>query len=234
MIQKPIISIRYLQRAVAISAALLLATGASQGGTLYVKTTGNDASSGASWALAKQTITNAMAAAVAGDQLWVASGTYTQLVTLKPSVAMYGGFNGTETSLAQRNFGLNIAILDGRSQGPVVTISNAGQDTRVDGFIITGGSGINGAGIVIDVAAPTIMNNGITHNTSNGGAGAGIFINGYLVVSNAHPIIFGNNIYQNISLGGNGDGAGIAMEGSSPLIGFNHIFGNLAARNSGA
>src|SRR5437773_10585599 len=133
MIQKPIISIRYLRRAVAISATLLLAAHAGQCGTLYVKTTGNDASSGTSWALAKQTITNAMAAAVAGDQLWVASGTYTQLVTLKPSVAMYGGFNGTETSLAQRNFGLNFAILDGRTNGVVITITNAGADTRVDG-----------------------------------------------------------------------------------------------------
>src|SRR5438093_8822227 len=145
MIQKPIISIRYLRRAVAISATLLLAAHAGQCGTLYVKTTGNDSQSGASWTLAKQTIPAAITAAVAGDQLWVASGTYTQLVTLKPGVAMYGGFNGTETSLAQRNFGLNIAILDGRSQVPVVTISNASQDPRVDGFIITGGSGINAA-----------------------------------------------------------------------------------------
>src|SRR5438093_9087006 len=61
----------------------------------------------------------------------------------------------------------------------------------------------------------------------------GIFINGYLVVSNAHPIILGNNIYQNISLGGNGDAGGIAVSGSSPLIGFNHVFGNFAGRNAG-
>src|ERR1044071_2250868 len=233
MIQTNIILLRNLRRAVAVAAALLLTSDIVPASTLYIKTTGNDSQSGTSWTLAKQTIPGAIAAAAAGDQLWVASGTYTQLVTLKPGVAMYGGFNGTETSLGQRNLGLNFAILDGRSQGIVVTITNAGTDTRVDGFIITGGSGINGGGIFIDVAAPTIIYNSIVHNSTSGGAGAGIFINGYLVVSNAHPVILDNYIYQNVSLGANGDAGGIAISGASPLIGFNRVFGNFAGRFAG-
>lgn len=233
MIQHFIISFRNLRRAVALSAALLLTATSACGGTLFVKPTGNDTQSGASWALAKQTIPGAIAAALAGDQLWVASGTYTQLVTLKPGVAMYGGFNGTETSFSQRNLGLNFAILDGRSQGIVVTVTNAGTDTRVDGFIITGGSGINGAGIFIDVAAPTIIYNTIIRNTTSGGAGAGIFINGYLVVSNAQPVILDNFISQNFSRGANGDAGGIAISGASPLIGYNRVLGNFAGRFCG-
>lgn len=214
-------------------AGLLFSTSIASAGVLYVRTTGNDATSGISWALAKQTIPNAIAAASAGDQIWIASGVYTQLVTLKPSVALYGGFNGTETSFAQRNYGTNFAILDARSQGTVITITNAGLDTRIDGVVITGGLGIHGGGIAIDVAAPTIINNFITRNTANGGAGAGIFINGYLVVSNAQPVIFNNTIYRNVSLGDNGDGGGIAMGGSSPLIGYNRILGNFAGHYAG-
>ena len=62
MIQKSIISFRNVRRAVAAPAALLLTAYLAQGGTLYVTTGGNDASSGASWALAKRSITNAMVA----------------------------------------------------------------------------------------------------------------------------------------------------------------------------
>ena len=95
----------------------------SHGGTLYVKTSGDDSQSGASWASAKRSITNALTAAAAGDQLWVASGIYTQLITMKAGVALYGGFNGTESTLAQRNFGTNVCIIDGHSQGVVITIN---------------------------------------------------------------------------------------------------------------
>jgi hypothetical protein len=205
----------------------------TQGGTIYVTTSGNDASSGTSWAQAMRSITNAMVVAAAGDQIWVASGTYTQLVTMKAGVALYGGFNGTETALAQRNFGTNICVLDGHSQGTVITINQGGLDTRVDGMVLTGGSGINGGGISIVAAAPSIMNNFISHNTVNGGTGAGIFISGYLVVSNAQPVIFNNTIYQNLSIGANGDGGGIAMGGSSPLVGYNRVLGNVAGRYAG-
>src|ERR1041384_2513823 len=66
-----------------ISAALLLFGGIGYAATFYVKTNGNDALSGASWALAKRSITNSMAAAAAGDQIWASSGIYQPLVTLK-------------------------------------------------------------------------------------------------------------------------------------------------------
>src|SRR5437762_8285724 len=98
-----------LQLTFAISAALLLFGSVGYAATFYVKTNGNDALSGASWALAKRSITNSMAAAAAGDQVWVSSGIYTQLVTLKANVALYGGFNGTETALAQRNWKTNLS-----------------------------------------------------------------------------------------------------------------------------
>src|SRR5690348_1263139 len=114
MIRLDIIPFRNLRRPCTACAALLVLTSSdSRGGTFFVSSSGSDAFSGASWATAKQSITNAMAAASAGDQIWVASGIYTQLVTMKAGVALYGGFNGTETSLSQRNWSVNRCWIHG-------------------------------------------------------------------------------------------------------------------------
>ena len=129
-------------------AALLLSVATVRPAVSYVKTSGDDTLSGASWAQAKRSITNAMAAAGAGDQIWVASGIYTQLVTVNADVALYGGFNGTETALAQRNWTTNISWIYGASMGTAVTINGGGPDTRVDGMVITGGAGLFGGGIL--------------------------------------------------------------------------------------
>jgi len=97
-----------------------------QGQTYYVKP--GASGSGASWAAAGdlQTIVNA---AAAGSQVWVKAGTYYPLAypsgstggssnrdfafTLKNSVAIYGGFAGTETLLSQRDPVANVTILSG-------------------------------------------------------------------------------------------------------------------------
>ena len=91
--------------------------------TVYVKTDGNDANSGNSWASAKKTVQAAVNAAGEGDEIWVAAGTYAEHIknkTTGPSgsevavnVALYGGFSGTETSRDQRNWQSNLTILDG-------------------------------------------------------------------------------------------------------------------------
>src|SRR5260370_28139238 len=78
--------------------AMLISAGTAWSAVFYVQTTGNDASSGTSWVLAKRSITNAMLAAAAGDQIWVSSGIYTQLVTLKYNVPLYGGGHFAETA----------------------------------------------------------------------------------------------------------------------------------------
>jgi hypothetical protein len=75
--------------------------------TVYVTPTGSNSNSGASWAQAKQTVVAGLTAAVSGDQVWVAAGTYNVRITLKKGVALYGGFIGTETELVQRNFRTN-------------------------------------------------------------------------------------------------------------------------------
>jgi hypothetical protein len=67
-------------------------------------------------------------------------------VELKSGVAIYGGFNGTETSLSQRDFETNITILSGDvgavgdytdNTYHVVTASGVDASAILDGFTIS-------------------------------------------------------------------------------------------------
>ncbi len=55
----------------------------------------------------------------AGDEVWVAAGTYAKtsatipLVTLKEGVSLYGGFGATEATREQRKWTQNVTTLDG-------------------------------------------------------------------------------------------------------------------------
>lgn len=138
---------------------LLLVLVCQLNATTFVKNgaTGN----GTSWNNAFGTLTEALAHAQAGDEIWVAAGTYTPTKNndrtayfgIKSGVKVYGGFVGTETALNQRSSKLNKTILSGEIGKPgiadnsynVLYIENANQNTLIDGFIITGGNA-NGEG----------------------------------------------------------------------------------------
>ncbi len=202
---------------------------------LFVRTNGNDALPGTSWAEAKRTVGAAIVTAVAGDDIWVARGTYAEHLTLKPDLALYGGFAGTEATRAERNWTNHLAILWGNTNKVVVNITNSGPATRLDGFTIGGGNGIHGGGISMVGSGPVIANNTIRNNITDG-AGSGISIWGFQLISSteAHfPVITNNVIVDNQSINDEGDGAGIAVIGSSPLIAWNVIARNTATRNGG-
>ncbi len=106
-------------------------------------TTGNN--DGTSWADAFTTVQAAADAALNGDWIWVAEGTYTNsptttvpVLTMKAGIEIYGGFTATETFLSDRGDPAdNPTTIDGEdtSYHVIVGASNA----RLDGFIITGG-----------------------------------------------------------------------------------------------
>ncbi len=216
-----------------ITAAVLFGVASARAAIYHVKTNGDDTLSGGSWASSKRSITNAMAAAVAGDQIWVASGIYTQLVTLKAGVALYGGFNATEAVLAERNWSTNRCWIYGASKGTSVRISGGGGDTRLDGMAITAGTGIFGGGISCDGSGAIIANNFIYGNSAPGGIGGGIYINFHLTTPLTDPVVTNNIIYQNTTLGSIGEGAGIAVRNASPLIAWNRVLLNVAGDKAG-
>ena len=117
--------------------------------TWYVRPSpaGNDTThDGTGWSQAFATVQKAVTTASAGDEVWVADGTYTgsaARVTLKAGVNLYGGFAGTATEVqrCQRDWTGNRTVLDAAGSGQVVYVpaSTATLVPRLDGFTIRGG-----------------------------------------------------------------------------------------------
>ena len=109
---------------------------------------------GTSWDTAYKTLSDGLSNVISGDEIWVADGTYypttgtdrTASLTLVSGVVVYGGFNGTETALAQRDYTSNITILSGDIGGTSDTKTDnsyhvlvGADNATIDGFTVTGG-----------------------------------------------------------------------------------------------
>ncbi len=157
--------------------------------TIFVDDDATGAANGASWTDAFRFLQDALGAAQAGDEIWVAGGVYRpdqgagQLAGSRaaaffvPSdVRLYGGFAGTESTLAQRAGLFESTVLSGDLAGDDATVGNAenafhvmvtsntSPATLVDGFTISGGNasqlGVDsrGAGIYSDNGRLTLRN----------------------------------------------------------------------------
>lgn len=142
---------------------------------------------------------SALTAAVSGDEIWVATGTYKPTTgtdrsicyNLKEGVAVYGGFLGTETLLTQRNWSVNQTILSGdigvqgtktdNSYHVMKAIGTAALpitgSTRVDGLILENGyaNGANdygGGALYLEYATPVMVNLIMRNNYADGHGGA--------------------------------------------------------------
>ncbi|GHV52292.1 hypothetical protein FACS1894181_15260 [Bacteroidia bacterium] len=96
---------------------------------IYVSISGNDANDGSSWAKSKRTIAEAINISTSGKQIWVSLGTYNETVRPKSGVPLYGGFTGTETTVAERTQKTSAKGLS----CPVFAVS-----TTINGFIFSG------------------------------------------------------------------------------------------------
>src|SRR5690606_25998534 len=116
---------------------------------------------GSDWANAYNSLTDALAVVQPNEEIWVAQGLYkpdgadraVSFRILQSNVKLYGGFNGTETSITDRDFRNNTTILSGDLQGnddSVLEFANAtrndnsyniitviGNNTTIDGFTIS-------------------------------------------------------------------------------------------------
>lgn len=217
---------RSFPRVLALSVACLLSSVSSHGAVVYIdkNATGNT-HNGASWATAFPSVTAGLASARSGDEAWVARGTYVERITLPSGVALYGGFNGTETSRGQRSAHANETILDGAMGGSVVTIpANATAGTVLEGFTIRFGAGVTYGGGVFcgESASPIVRNNTFTDNSA--GAGGGFY------AKSASPRLYGNAFSRNQAIYG---GAVYLSEGL-PAVEGNNFFANTAIVSSGA
>jgi hypothetical protein len=92
---------------------------------------------GSNWSNAYTIIQSAIAAASSGDEIWVKQGWYTENITLANGVLLYGGFDGTETLLAQRDW-------KGK-YGDTTPISRPLAESRIIGVVSPVFHSVNGA-----------------------------------------------------------------------------------------
>lgn len=113
---------------------------------IHVSPNGSDANDGLIWEKAKHTIQAAIdTVSNQGGEVWVAAGTYYELLSMKPYVYLYGGFTGNELSRNERNWQKNKTVLDGSEKGTVVSFYNCGYKvSNIDGFIIRNGQQVTG------------------------------------------------------------------------------------------
>ena len=208
-------------------------------GTIRVATTGTNTAGCGSVAAPCRTVQYAVNLGVAGDQILVATGTYTDqagtVIALNKTVMVQGGWNSAFTV---HNPALYPTTLDARRAGSVISITgqtNAPISPTIDGFIITRGDAssqeIKGGGLYSIYANPIVVNNVFTNNVANSihyytGDGGGL----YLSQSPGVAVIRNNVFISNTAAitGGWGQGGAIFSEYSSPLIVGNVISGNFA------
>jgi sugar lactone lactonase YvrE len=173
-----------------------------------------------------QTIGQALEAALAGDTILVAQGTYTESMILYKDIDLYGGYASyTSPSPWTRDITLYETIVDGNQNGSVITFQPDGEGAVLDGFTITGGYASEaGGGITIAIVSPEIRSCTIRQNTAhaeNEWCGGGI-----LISEGASPVI-SNTIISGNSVSGGASGVRI---GNASVT----MINSLVAGNSGS
>jgi len=217
----------------------LLSFVSANGNTIFVNVNvAGGANNGTNWQNAFTDLQDALAIAQSDDEVWVALGTYFPTdgtdryisFELPNGVALYGGFQGFETAVSQRDWQNNETILSGDIGIPndstdnaftIVFIENADSTTLVDGFSFIWGAAtttiaeepFNGrtkAGGAIFITAsgqgvmsvPKVVNCQFRHNKA-------LRLGGAIYIKNAsggfaNPFFFNCVFLENTSLGWGG------------------------------
>jgi uncharacterized membrane protein len=155
---------------------------------------------GTSWSESFKTIQEAINASIDGDTIMVKRGTYyiNSFINVDKRVFIYGGFNGTETQISQRNIRTNRTIIDGQD---TLSCINLRDNATLDGFTIANGSTAwGGGGIYIASFAPKVTNCTFLNNSAGTNGGGAIHS------WNASPTITNSLFIGNFG-GSNGGGA---------------------------
>lgn len=176
---------------------------------IYVSPDGDETADGISWS--QTTSLNhavELAKTESGAQIWMKQGIYNVTSSIiSDNVAFYGGFNGTEKKLAERDWKDNQTIIDGGGTiSPFRNSLTTSVSTVLDGLIVQ---------------------NGINQAEANGnGNGGGAILNDGAVVRNC---IFRGNRTQNSK-----NGAAIHCHTGQIRIENSLFYGNTSSGNGGA
>lgn len=169
----------------------------SNGTVSYVDADATGNNDGSSWNDAYQRLENAIAAASPGDTLWIAQGTYKPAFDgdrsvsfhIEKPLALYGGFQGNETTLLERDPANFITLLSGDiglegdsldNSYRILTIENTNAPVTLDGLSIAHAvNNANTNNLVEQSAAGILVVNAevhayglqVHHNTARYGGG---------------------------------------------------------------
>ena len=172
---------------------------------------------GSSWANAFTSLQDALTSVSSTKVIWVAEGTYTPDASdrnvsfvITNSNNIYGGFNGTETALSQRNYRTNVTVLSGDLLGNDMSAVDFGTTDKDDNSIH-----------IINIASNNVILDGITItngyasdlSASFGAVGAAIIKSFSMTELTIKNSILKNNISYTTGAiyagfnGGNGNGS---------------------------
>ena len=208
----------------------------------YVDDTAVGNNDGSNWTDAFPDLQTALDTVYPGDSIWVATGTYLPTsasgFSLFPHhVYIWGGFEGTEDSVSQRDFMAYPTILSGDIGIPndsldnahhVISFTGSNEGVLLDGFHITHGyahnAGSNSVGGGVYYSTGTLTGKPIIQNcrfygNSSTGAGGALFVGDYAkgdpafrlmdcTFENNSASIKGGSIYLDSSPGIDPDDAG--------------------------
>lgn len=145
---------------------------------IYVKQGASGSNNGTSWVDAYTDLQSALSAALDGDTIWVAAGTYkpsvdktgisspsdprTKVFQLVSNVPVYGGFAGTETKPEERDPGTNVTVLSGDigtlddNSDNCYSVVRSVNNSTLDGFTITGGNGNGSVSLETDLGGGVV------------------------------------------------------------------------------
>jgi hypothetical protein len=249
--------------AMAILCAVSIHAGPASAQVRFVRAGAPAGGDGLTWATAYNDLQVALAAAVANPtitQLWVAQGTYmpagaggsrAATLQIRNGLALYGGFDGTEVTLQERDFEKHPTTLSGDlngNDGPftitfpppswlddnsyhVVSAAGVSAATRIDGFTIRGGAASFpenvGAGIRVTGGSLVIENCTLTRNYALYEGAA------LLLTSATSATVRGCLFVENHVADGASGGGGISVDGGSAVIDNCEFLSNFVSPSGG-
>lgn len=188
---------------------------------LYVRADAPVGGDGLGWQTAYQTLTQAMDQVYGGDEIWVSGGTYHETLIMEPSMTLYGGFDGTETLLSERNWIAHPTIID--ASGLETSAAVGAARASINGLQLANVNAYIGSGLFCAGCSPSIENCWIFNNSSTLGSGG-------VECQQASPrftncIIAGNSYLYAY-------GSAINGINSSPVLNHCTIYGNKSKNGS--
>ncbi len=138
--------------------------------TLFVAAIAEPGGDGQSWNAPYRYLDDAIQHAVAGDEVWIARGTYTPPASgwsIPNGVRFYGGFAGNELVREARDWFRRPVIIVAKDREHAFVMNNCDSTTRLDGVVIRESSG---SAVMVTGGTPRIVNCTMQSNTAPAGA----------------------------------------------------------------